>query len=53
VVFKSDQQSLARNGKVFSAEALIRWHHPDKGMIPPLDFLPIIDGTELEIELGN
>lgn len=42
-----------KTGKVFGAEALIRWHHPDKGVIPPLDFLPVIDGTELEIELGN
>ena len=42
-----------KTGKVFGAEALIRWHHPDKGMIPPLDFLPVIEDTELEIELGN
>lgn len=42
-----------KTGKVFGAEALIRWHHPDKGMIPPLEFLPVIEGTGLEIELGN
>ena len=29
-----------RTGKVFGVEALIRWIHPDKGLIPPLDFLP-------------
>jgi len=40
-------------GKVFGAEALIRWIHPEKGLIPPLDFLPIIDGTELEIQIGS
>lgn len=40
-------------GKVFGAEALIRWNHPEKGLIPPLDFLPIIEETELEIEIGN
>jgi len=40
-------------GKVFGAEALIRWNHPEKGLIPPLKFLPIIDGTTLEILLGN
>jgi len=40
-------------GKVFGAEALIRWHHPDKGLIPPLDFLPIIDGTKLELLIGD
>ncbi|NOQ17082.1 MAG: EAL domain-containing protein, partial [Methyloprofundus sp.] len=42
-----------RTGDVYGAEALIRWIHPKKGLIPPLDFLPLIDGTELEIEIGN
>jgi len=40
-------------GVVFGAEALIRWNHPEKGLIPPLEFLPIIDGTELEFLIGN
>jgi len=41
------------SGEVFGVEALIRWHHPDKGLIPPLEFLPIIDGTTLELEVGQ
>jgi len=40
-------------GEVFGVEALIRWIHPENGVIPPLDFLPLIDGTELEIRIGN
>lgn len=40
-------------GKVFGVEALIRWNHPEQGLIPPLDFLPIIDGTGLEIQIGE
>ncbi len=40
-------------GKVFGAEALIRWIHPDKGIIPPVNFLPIIQQTDLEIVIGN
>lgn len=42
-----------RTGKVIGAEALIRWLHPEKGIIPPLDFLPTIEGSELEIQLGD
>lgn len=42
-----------RTGEVYGAEALIRWIHPENGIIPPLDFLPVLEGTELEIEIGN
>ncbi len=41
------------SGKVFGAEALIRWNHPENGLIPPLKFLPVIEETQLEIEIGN
>jgi len=40
-------------GKVFGAEALIRWIHPEQGLIPPLEFLPIIEGTDLELKVGD
>lgn len=40
-------------GDVIGAEALIRWNHPVKGLIPPLDFLPLISGTDLEIKVGD
>jgi diguanylate cyclase (GGDEF)-like protein/PAS domain S-box-containing protein len=42
-----------QTGQVIGAEALIRWIHPEKGLIPPLDFLPILEGTELEIKVGD
>jgi diguanylate cyclase (GGDEF)-like protein/PAS domain S-box-containing protein len=42
-----------RSGEVLGAEALIRWNHPTKGLLPPIAFLPKIDGTPLETELGN
>jgi len=42
-----------KTGVVFGVEALIRWLHPDKGLIPPLDFLPLVDGTDLEIQIGG
>jgi len=40
-------------GKVYGAEALIRWISPENGLIPPNDFLPLIDGTPLEVQVGN
>ena len=42
-----------KTGVIYGAEALIRWQHPTKGLIPPLEFLPIIDGTDIEVQLGN
>lgn len=42
-----------KRGEVIGAEALIRWIHPENGLIPPLDFLPLIENTELEIEVGG
>lgn len=41
------------SGEVFGVEALIRWQHPEKGMILPMDFLPLTDGTDLEIQIGD
>jgi len=40
-------------GQVFGAEALIRWNHPEQGLIPPMEFLPVIAGTDLEILIGD
>ena len=42
-----------KTGDVFGAEALLRWISPDKGLIPPLEFLPVVENTELEIEIGH
>lgn len=42
-----------RTGKVIGAEALIRWQHPQKGLLAPGTFLPIIENHNLSIELGE
>ncbi len=42
-----------RTGDVYGVEALIRWHHPEKGLIPPLSFLPLIECTALEYKVGE
>ena len=39
--------------RMVGAEALIRWHHAQRGLLQPEEFLRVIENTELEIELGN
>ncbi len=42
-----------RTGKVFGVEALIRWLHPEQGVLSPAHFLPIIENHPLSIEIGE
>jgi len=42
-----------RSGEVVGAEALIRWRHPERGLLSPAAFLPVIENTELDIALGE
>lgn len=41
-----------RTNHVFGAEALIRWNHPEKGVIFPNDFIPLAESTGKIVELG-
>lgn len=42
-----------REGKVIGAEALIRWRHPDRGLLLPRAFLPVIEDHPLVVEISE
>ncbi len=42
-----------RRGVVVGFEALLRWEHPQNGMVPPREFLPLVEDTDLIIDIGE
>ena len=40
-------------GQIVSAEALVRWRHPTRGLIPPMDFIGLAEDTGLIVQLGQ
>jgi len=48
------QPKLALDSEtIIGFEALVRWNHPSRGLVPPLDFIPLAEKTKLIIPLGE
>ena len=46
-------QVNVETGKIMSAEALVRWLHPEKGLISPAEFIPSAEATGFIVQLGE
>jgi diguanylate cyclase (GGDEF)-like protein len=51
VLYYQSQRDM--NGRITGAEVLLRWNHPERGMVSPNDFIPLTEETGLIIPIGR